>query len=102
MNQLIKKCTAILLSGAMVCSMSVTAFAGSLDHFRSANLYDGQFTDIGSWYKDYVIEGYELGLFAGTSDTAFSPESSLTVGEAVKLAACIHSIYNSGSADFVQ
>lgn len=102
MNQLIKKCTAILLSGAMVCSMSVTAFAGSLDHFRSANHYDGQFTDIGSWYKDYVIEGYELGLFAGTSDTAFSPESSLTVGEAVKLAACIHSIYNSGSADFVQ
>ena len=102
MKQLIKKCTAILLSGAMVCTMSVTAFAGGLDHFRPINTYDGQFTDVRGWYADYVADGYELGLFAGTGDTTFSPDSSVTVGEAVKLAACLHSIYETGAADFTQ
>lgn len=102
MKQVTKKCAAIFLSGILVCTMSVTAFAGSLDHFRSVNTYDGQFTDVHGWYADYVADGYALGLFAGTGDTTFSPDSSVTVGEAVKLTACLHSIYETGAADFIQ
>lgn len=102
MNHWTKKCTAFLLSAAMVCSMSVTAFAGSLDHFRPVHTYQGQFTDVGGWYADYVADGFSLGLLAGTSDTTFSPNSSVTVGEAVKLAACLHSIYETGAAEFTQ
>ncbi len=102
MNHWTKKCTALLLSAAMVCTMSVTAFAGSLDHFRPIRTYEGQFTDVGSWYADYVADSFALGLLAGTSDTTFFPDSSVTVGEAVKLAACLHSIYETGAAEFTQ
>ena len=45
---------------------------------------------------------YEYGLINGQSDTRFAPDSALTVAEAIKLAACLHSIYHTGSADFTE
>ena len=102
MKRFFRRAAALAVCGAMICSLGVTAFAGSLDRFRSVNTYDGRFTDIGGWYSAYVVRGYELGLFSGTGEHTFSPDSSVTVGEAVKLAACLHSIYETGSADFEQ
>ena len=43
---------------------------------------------------------YEYGLINGQSATRFAPDSSLTVAEAIKMAACLHSIYYTGSAEF--
>lgn len=103
MNHFLKKCAAFALSCAMLCTLCITAFAaGSLDHFTHVNTYENQFSDIGGWYEEYVIEGYELGLFDGNGQGKFFPGNSMTVGEAVKLAACLHSIYQTGSADFTQ
>lgn len=100
--KILKKCTALLLSAALVCSLCVSAFAAGLDNFQKSDTYQNQFTDIGGWYADYVIEGYELGLIDGTSESTYSPSRSMTVAEAVKLAACIHSIYTNGEANFSQ
>lgn len=40
------------------------------------------------------------GLINGVSQNAFSPDTNLKISEAIKLAACIHSIYHNGWADF--
>lgn len=49
--------------------------------------YDGQFTDIDShWAYYYIRQCYENGLMIGTSDTTFSPESSMSVAEAITAA----------------
>ena len=103
MKPIFKRFTAAALSGVLVCSLCVSAFAaGSLDHFKKLNTYTNQFSDIGGWYESYVVRGYELGLFDGTGEGTFSPASSVTVGEAVKIAACLNSIYETGAADFTQ
>lgn len=79
-----------------------SAFAG-YENFTAQTTYTpGQFTDVaeGAWYADNVRAAYEYGLINGQSATRFAPDSSLTVAEAVKLAACLHSIYHTGSAEF--
>lgn len=43
---------------------------------------------------------YMYGLINGVSQNAFSPDTNLKISEAIKLAACIHSIYHNGWADF--
>ena len=102
MQHRFKKWIAIALSAAMSCSLCLSAFAAGLDYFTPRNEYHGQFTDIGGWYEPYVIQGYELGLIDGTSATTFSPSSNMTIAEAVKLAACLHSIYDTGTVSFAQ
>lgn len=79
-----------------------TAFAGA-DNFQKVNTYSqGQFTDVSAsaWYAVNVQKAFEYGLVNGKSATKFDPESNLTLGEAVKLAASLHRIYNEGSANF--
>lgn len=103
MNQIVKKLITAGMMCAMVYSLNVDAFAaGTLDHFKSVRTYENQFSDIQSWYERDIIFGYELGLFDGSGGEGFQPNSSVTVGEAVKLAACIHSIYETGEAEFEQ
>ena len=80
--------------------LSVTsAAAGSLSNFSQVNTYDGQFSDVPAdqWYADEVELVYEYGLVNGKTSTTFEPDSYLTIAEAIKLAAVLHSIYNSGS-----
>ena len=100
--KILKKSASLLLAAVLAVSLCASAFAAGLDNFQQTDPYQEQFTDIGGWYADYVIKGYELGLIDGTSDSTYSPHRSMTVAEAVKLAACIHSIYTTGSADFTQ
>ncbi len=103
MKRFFKRCAALTLTCVMTCSLCVSAFAaGSLDHFKHSNTYENQFSDVSGWYAGYVAEGYELGLFDGSGDGRFSPHASMTVGEAVKIAACLHSIYETGEAGFAQ
>jgi len=46
-----------------------------------------------AWYYESVAAAYELGLMEGTSTGLFSPDSSLTVAEAITLACRILCIY---------
>lgn len=97
-----KRICSLLLTAALILGLLPSAFAG-YENFTAQTTYTpGQFTDVAddTWYADNVRVAYEYGLINGQSATRFAPDSSLTVAEAVKLAACLHSIYNTGSADF--
>lgn len=92
---------ALLVVVLLVCTLPGTAFAaGGLSYFSKVNTYQsGHFTDIAStkWYAPYVQASYEYGLVNGKTVSAFEPDATLTVAEAVKLAVSINSIYYSGS-----
>lgn len=49
------------------------------------------------WYgyenQQAIQQAYEYGLMSGHGDGMFSPDGTLTVGEAIKLSAVIHNIY---------
>ena len=97
-----RRICSLLLAVVLLAGMVPSAFAG-YDNFQPQATYtSGQFTDVpaDAWYEENVRAAYEYGLINGKSATRFAPDSSLTVAEAVKLAACLHSIYHTGRADF--
>jgi len=57
------------------------------------------FTDVpeSAWYYYDVKNAYEMGLINGKTETLFAPNDNLTYAEAVKLAACMHQLYTTGS-----
>lgn len=57
------------------------------------------FADVagGAWYYDYVYYAVRKGLVNGKSATVFEPESDISVAETIKLAACMHQLFNTGS-----
>lgn len=57
------------------------------------------FTDVPltAWYYNDVKTAYQSGLINGINDTIFAPDNNLTYAEAVKLAACMHQLYTTGS-----
>lgn len=78
---------------------------GSSSNFKTVNAYySGLFDDVAAtdWFDENVERAYELGLMKGTSGSAFSPKSSVTLAETVALAARLHSIYYTGTESFVQ
>lgn len=64
----------------------------------------GQFYDVptSKWYAKNVASAVEFGLMKGQATNAFAPEGNVTVAETVTMAARIHSIYTTGSANFKQ
>ena len=97
-----KRVLSLLLAAVLAIGMLPSAFAGYENFNAQATYTAGQFTDVPetAWYAQNVRTAYEYGLINGQSATTFAPDSSLTVAEAVKLAASLHSIYHTGSADF--
>lgn len=76
-----------------------------LSNFKAVNTYTaGQFADVAAsyWGAPNIAKAYELGLMRGTSASYFSPEESVTVAETITMAARLHSIYTTGSENFVQ
>lgn len=76
---------------------------GSLENFKEKVSYaDGIFSDVKAddWFSANASAAYELGLMNGTGGGRFSPANSLTLGEAVTLAARLHSIYYTGKDEF--
>ena len=76
-----------------------------LSNFKTVNTYTaGQFADVAAsyWGAPNIAKAYELGLMKGSSDSAFDPEGSVTVAQTVTMAARLHSIYTTGSENFVQ
>lgn len=73
-------------------------------HFPRVNVYnDGQFTDVpaNQWYTNGVKQAFEFGLMKGTGAKKFNPQGSVTIAEAIALAARIHSIYTTGAENFI-
>ena len=85
-----KKGLALLLTLVLALGLSVTAFGAGLP-----------FKDISAdaWYYQDVVKSYERGFINGRDETHFAPDGKLTYAEAVKLAACMHQEYTSGSVD---
>lgn len=78
---------------------------GGLSNFRAVNAYySGLFDDVAAsdWFDENVDRAYGLGLMKGVSQTNFDPRAPITVAQAVTLAARLHSIYHTGSENFVQ
>lgn len=99
-------CATWKLYETVACTFTVTKQAqeGVSVHFNRVAAYSGQFTDVSSnqWYAGSVADAYEFGLMKGTSATRFSPNGSVTLAEVITVAARIHSIYTTGSQNFVQ
>lgn len=64
--------------------------------FPLTKTYDGRFTDVTSanWFYGDVEKSYRLGLMNGKSDTTFVPEGTVTLAEAITVAARMNAIYN--------
>ena len=95
----------LLVLVLVVAALPLTAMAYGLDNFANVRSYPaGKFYDVTSdkWFYDNVKRGYESGLIDGRTEDSFGPDLYVTLAETVKLAACLHSIYHTGSADFVQ
>ena len=101
-----RRAITLLLVLALVLTLSTGALAaGSLSNFQKVNTFqNGQFWDVSSahWAYSNVRSAYEYGLMKGESDTAFAPDSSLTVAATITMAARLHSVYYTGSENFVQ
>jgi len=98
-----KKTISLLLVLSMLIS-GMTAFA-ALDNFKVVNMYyDGLFVDVASsaWYAPNVKAAFMYDLVKGGSGGRFNPTGNMTIAEAITLVSRIHSIYNTGKADFTQ
>ena len=64
--------------------------------FPKVKTYTDSFTDVAedAWYYAFVKNAYEVGLAGGTSATAFSPDHTFTVAQALTAAANIHKTYH--------
>lgn len=93
-----KRLLSLLLSAALLCGALPTAFAG-YENFTAKTTYtDGRFSDVSTadWFYENVRASYEYDLVNGFSDGKFHPNENLTIGQAIKLAACLNSLYSSG------
>lgn len=82
----------------------VMAAASSLDHFKKTKTYQsGLFTDVSDadWFAGNVQTAYEYGLMTG-SGTNFLPKDNITTAQVLVIACRLHSIYQTGTADFEQ
>lgn len=85
------------------------AQVGSMENFLIKNTYTrGLFTDVDEtlWYgfdKQKVIANvYNYGLMKGSSDNTFNPKGNVTIAESIAMASRVHSIYFTGSENFIQ
>ena len=61
--------------------------------------YELPFVDVpeGEWYYESVYYAWDADLIDGTSATTFRPDNTLTVAQAIKLAAALHQLENDGA-----
>ena len=98
-----KKKLLSLLLAVLLAAGAVPQAAAGYENFQAVKSYaQGQFADVSSsaWYAQDVALAYEYGLISGRSASAFAPDGLLTLGEAVKLAVSLRSLYETGAAEF--
>ncbi|MDR3311406.1 MAG: S-layer homology domain-containing protein [Oscillospiraceae bacterium] len=91
-----RRTAAAAVAVVIAFSFGVSAEAG-FENFIPSYEYSG-FSDVpsGEWYYEYVREVTELGIIEGRTPDKFAPDANLRLSEAVKLAACLHSLYATG------
>lgn len=99
-----KQLSACVLTLALLLTclpLSAAAAGEGLSGFQRTCPYSG-FTDVpaGAWYENTVKTAVEFGVIDGVGNGRYAPSGSVTVAQAIKIAACIYSIYTTGSADF--
>jgi len=97
----------VFIAAALIALLFINAplTQAGFDSFTLSGDYTaGQFRDVkgSEWYAQYVGLAYDYGFFKGKTADTFDPNGSLTLGESVKLAARLMSIYQTGKADFVE
>lgn len=96
MNGLKFKKIIAVLCVILLFSLNFTAFAEILPNFDKVNLYDEYtYMDVnsGEWYYYYVGFAYEYGIMSGTDVRYFEPEGSITLAEAITVAARLNAVY---------
>ncbi|MDR0491414.1 MAG: S-layer homology domain-containing protein [Oscillospiraceae bacterium] len=76
-------------TATLTFTLTVTASGGTPFPFIDVRTSD--------WFYNDVKTAWEQGLINGKSATIFAPNDNLTYAEAVKLAACMHQLYTTGS-----
>ena len=61
------------------------------------------FTDVrpDDWFYSDVVAAVERGLVNGMTPTTYEPSGTLTAAQCVKLASCMHELYNTGAVSLV-
>ena len=64
--------------------------------YREEVLWELPFTDVkeDSWYYYSVMSAYANRIIVGKTETIFDPDADMTCGEAAKIAASVHMIFN--------
>ncbi|MBM6870143.1 S-layer homology domain-containing protein [Pseudoflavonifractor phocaeensis] len=83
-----------LAAAALAVSLTVPSLAAGMSSFSPSISYT-PFPDVAdsAWYAPYVQQVVELGLMNGKSGGVFDPNGTLTLGEAVTMAAKTCAIY---------
>ena len=53
------------------------------------------------WFYTNVMDAVQMGLVNGTTPTTYAPNGNLSIGSAIKLAACMHQYYHDGAVTLV-
>lgn len=92
-------CLVLLLS----CGSAAFADGGRFDIFLEANEWsDGLFSDVSrrDWYYESLVDAYKMGLIHGRSEGVFDPDGSVTIAEAITMAATLRRLYNTADTAF--
>lgn len=79
-----------------------------LEHAIKNEYCPWTFSDVdeNDWYGIYgnhsIQKAYELNIMTGLSDSIFAPHATITVAQAIKMAATVHKLYETGDGHFEQ
>ena len=85
----------VFILAMLLASAGMVYADGSMDNFSRIFAYEDQFEDVEdtAWYSEFVKAAYEYGFVNGKSETAYDPDSDITIAEALVIADRLHSIY---------
>lgn len=98
-----KRWISLLLAVITALSACQTATLAAKGGFSKTRTYtDGQFSDVAAtdWYVSGVKSAYEYGIMQGTGEESFGAQNTLSVAEAIAMAARLHKVYHSGTDQF--
>lgn len=100
-----KRTVTLLLCLTLIfcCATGVLADDSRFSHFLMLRSWsDDIFSDVqpDDWFYDSLVTAYRMRLVDGLEDGTFAPDQAVTVAQAVKLAACINSLYRTADTAF--